>query len=137
MLIPFNVMGDKKVVEAGTLKVGSYVIIDDNACTVKNIDISKPGKHGSTKCRIEAVGMIDNQKRVIVMPSHDKVEVPIIEKKSAQVLSINNNMANVMDLESYETFDLKIPEDMKDQIKEGVQVIYWNILKDRLMKQLK
>lgn len=128
---------DKKVVEAGTLKTGSYVIIDDNACTVKNIDISKPGKHGSTKCRIEAVGMIDNQKRVIVMPSHDKVEVPIIEKKSAQVLSIHADRANVMDLENYETFDLKIPEDMKEQVKEGVQVIYWNILKDKLMKQLK
>ena len=128
---------DKKVVEAGTLKTGSYVIIDDNACTVKNIDISKPGKHGSTKCRIEAVGMIDNQKRVIVMPSHDKVEVPIIEKKSAQVLSIHADRANVMDLENYETFDLKIPEDMRDQVKEGVQVIYWNILKDKLMKQLK
>ena len=128
---------DKKVVEAGTLKAGSYVIIDDNACTVKNIDISKPGKHGSTKCRIEAVGMIDNQKRVIVMPSHDKVEVPIIEKKSAQVLSINGNAANVMDLENYETFDLKIPGDMKEQVKEGIQVIYWNILKDKLMKQLK
>ncbi len=128
---------DKKVVEAGTLKTGSYVIIDDNACTVKNIDISKPGKHGSTKCRIEAIGMIDNQKRVIVMPSHDKVEVPIIEKKSAQVLSIHADRANVMDLENYETFDLKIPEDMRDQVKEGVQVIYWNILKDKLMKQLK
>ena len=128
---------DKKVVEAGTLKTGSYVIIDDNACTVKNIDISKPGKHGSTKCRIEAVGMIDNQKRVIVMPSHDKVEVPIIEKKSAQVLSIHADRANVMDLENYETFDLKIPGDMKEQVKEGVQVIYWNILKDKLMKQLK
>ena len=128
---------DKKVVEAGTLKAGSYVIIDEHACTVKNIDISKPGKHGSTKCRIEAVGMIDNQKRVIVMPSHDKVEVPIIEKKSAQVLSINGNAANVMDLENYETFDLKIPGDMKEQVKEGIQVIYWNILKDKLMKQLK
>ncbi len=128
---------DKKVVEAGTLKAGSYVIIDDNACTVKNIDISKPGKHGSTKCRIEAVGMIDNQKRVIVMPSHDKIDVPIIEKKSAQVLSINGNTANVMDLENYETFDLKIPDDMKEQVKEGVQIIYWNILKDKLMKQLK
>ena len=128
---------DKKVVEAGSLKVGSYVIIDDAACTVKNIDISKPGKHGSTKCRIEAVGMIDNQKRVIVMPSHDKVEVPIIEKKNAQVLSVNGSVANVMDLEGYETFDLKIPNDMKEQIVEGVQVIYWNILKDKLLKQLK
>ena len=128
---------DKKVVEAGTLKAGSYVIIDDNACTVKNIDISKPGKHGSTKCRIEAVGMIDNQKRVIVMPSHDKVDVPIIEKKSAQVLSFHDNTANVMDLESYETFDLKIPDDIKEQVKDGVQVVYWVILKDKIMKQLK
>ncbi|MBS3133785.1 translation initiation factor IF-5A [Candidatus Woesearchaeota archaeon] len=128
---------DKKVVEAGSLKIGGYVIVDNYACTVKSIDISKPGKHGSTKCRIEAMGMIDNQKRVFIMPAHDKVEVPIIEKKNAQVLSIHDDIANVMDLESYETFDLKIPEDLSGKITEGVQVIYWNILNDKLLKQLK
>jgi len=129
--------GDKKFTNVGSLKVGNYVIVDGIACIVKSVQTSRPGKHGHAKCRVEAIGMIDDQKKIFVAPGHDKIDVPIIVKKSAQVLSINKDMANVMDTESYETFDLKIPEDLKDKVSEGVQVVYWGILSEKVMKQLK
>ena len=128
---------DKKITTAGSLKAGNYVIFDDAPCVVRNIDLSKTGKHGSMKCRIEAVGMIDNQKRIKIYPSSDKVEVPIVEKKDAQVLSVHENTANVMDIESYETFDITIPEDLRDKVKEGSQVSYWVILDQKIIKQVK
>ncbi len=130
-------MADKKVVDVGTLKVGSYVLVDDVACIVKNVQISKPGKHGSTKARVDAVGIIDEQKRIFIKPTSDRVEVPIIEKKNAQVLSIHENTANVMDMETYETFDLKISEELQGQVKEGDSVVYWVIMDDKLLKQVK
>ena len=71
------------------------------------------------------------------MPGHDNVEVPIVEKKSAQVLSIQENKANVMDSENFETFDLQIPEELKGQVSEGTNVMYWIILEDKVMKQIK
>ena len=71
------------------------------------------------------------------MPGHDNVDVPIVEKKSAQVLSVQENTANVMDSETYETFDLKIPEELKGEVVEGVNVMYWVILNDKVMKQVK
>ena len=71
------------------------------------------------------------------MPGHDKVEVPIIEKKSAQVLSISGNTANVMDMETYETFEMDIPEDLQGQVKDGVEILYWLVLGARVMKQVK
>ncbi|MEK6835969.1 MAG: translation initiation factor IF-5A [Nanoarchaeota archaeon] len=128
---------DKKVTTVGSLKVGNYVILEGVACVVKSIQISKPGKHGSTKARIEAIGLMDDKKRIIISPTSDKIEVPIIEKKDAQVLSIHGDTANVMDMESYETFDLKIPEELKDQVKEGSQVVYWTVLNEKLIKQVK
>ena len=128
---------DKKVSNVGSLKVGSYLILEGVACSVKSIQISKPGKHGSTKARIEAIGLVDDKKRVFISPTSDRVEVPIVEKKEAQVLSIHEDVANVMDNESYETFDLKIPEELKDQVKEGSQVVYWIILEDKIIKQVK
>ena len=128
---------DKKVTNAGSLKPGNYVIFDDAPCVVKNIDLSKTGKHGSMKCRIEVIGLIDNQKRIKIYPSSDKVDVPIVEKKDAQVLSIHENKANVMDIESYETFDILIPEELKDKVKESSQVSYWTIMDQRIMKQVK
>ena len=42
-----------------------------------------------------------------------------------------------MDLETYETFDLKMPEDLKDQIKEGKQVTYWTIENEKVIKQVR
>ena len=71
------------------------------------------------------------------MPGHDNIEVPIIEKRTAQVLSLHGDMANVMDSETYETFDLKIPEEFKDQVVEGSSVLYWTILDEKIIKQVK
>lgn len=122
---------------AGSIKEGSYIIVDGVACKVVSIDIGKSGKHGHAKARIMAVGLIDEKKRETVMPAHDNVEVPIIEKKGAQVLSITGDKANVMDLETYETFDLAIPEELKGTITEGCQILYWIILDQKVMKQLK
>jgi len=128
---------DKKVTTAGSLKEGNYVILDNEACVVKSMQLSKTGKHGSMKCRLEAATLIDNKKKVQIFPSSDKIEVPIIEKKEAQVLSIKDDIANVMDLETYETFDVKISEDFKDQVKEGLKVNYWIIMGQKIIRQVK
>lgn len=122
---------------AGSVKKGDTIVIDDAACKVTNVQTSKPGKHGHAKVRVEAVGLIDEKKRQTVMPGSEDVEVPIIDKRSAQVLSVSGNKANVMDMESYETFDLKIPEELKDDVEEGKSVLYWIILSDKVMKQVK
>jgi len=126
-----------KIVGATAIKEGSFILIDGVACKVVNTDTSKSGKHGHAKVRIVAIGLIDEKKREVVMPGHDNVEVPIIEKKTAQVLSIVGDKANVMDTETFETFDLPIPAEMKAQVVEGCQVLYWIIMGDKVMKQLK
>ena len=99
------------------------------------MDISKTGKHGHAKARIEAIGLIDGQKRVIVKPGHENVPVPIIEKRRAQVLSINEH-ANIMDMETYETFSAEVDEEIKGQIKEGKQVEYWKISGKNIIKRV-
>ncbi len=125
-----------KPVSVGTLKKGSYVVLDGAASIVTDTQVSRPGKHGHAKVRLTAVGIVDNKKRVEVMPGHDVLQAPIIEKKTAQVLSINGDIANVMDSETYETFDLKIPEELKGQVVGGSNVLYWVILSDKVMKQI-
>lgn len=130
-------MGETKQAEAGGLKKGSYVVFDGKACIVRDNQKSKPGKHGAKKCRIEAVTMTDGQKIIKVMPASEKVVVPIIDKKTAQVLSVQGDTANVMDMENYETFDLKIPDELKDKVAEGKQVLYWEVLDDKIIKEVR
>lgn len=130
-------MGDTVPKSVGTLQKGNYVVVDGVACIVQDTQTSRPGKHGHAKVRLVATGIIDGKKRELVMPGHDNIDVPIIEKKTAQVLSVNNGKANVMDAETFETFDLDIPEDLKDQVMDGSNILYWVILNDKVLKQVK
>lgn len=129
--------GETKAVSVGSLKKGSYIILDGIASRVSDIQTSRPGKHGHAKCRIMAVGILDGRKREKVLPGHDDIEAPIIGKKSAQVLSIHSNIANVMDSETFETFDIKIPDELKEKVIDGVSILYWEILTDKIMVQVK
>jgi len=130
-------MDDRKLVSIGTLKKGDTIIIDNAPCKITDTATSRPGKHGHAKVNLTAVGMLDGKKRQLVMPGHDKIEAPIIEKKSAQVLSVSGKKASVMDMESYETFEMEIPEDLEGEMKEGVEVLYWTLTGIRVIKQIK
>ena len=114
----------KEQTEVRNLKEGRYVVIDDEPCTIISISTSKPGKHGSAKARIDAIGIFDNQKRSIVQPVTAKIYVPIVERKSAQVLSIAGNTVQLMDMEDYSTFELPIPEDYEGNLEAGMEVQY-------------
>jgi len=130
-------MAHTKPVSVASLQKGNYVVVDDVACRVVDTQTSRPGKHGHAKVRLTAVGLIDDKKRVIVMPGHDSINTPIVEKRNAQVLSIQGKEAQVIDSETYETLDLTIPEDLKDSVISGCTVVYWAILDDKVMKQVK
>lgn len=114
----------KKVVEVKTLKVGKYVILGGEASKITSISTSSPGKHGSAKARVEAVGIFDTQKRSIVKPVDTKIDIPIIDKRTGQVLALMGSDVQLMDLETYETFEIPIPDDLRDQLLEGVEVEY-------------
>jgi translation initiation factor 5A len=105
----------KELTEVRTLKEGKYVIMDDEPCTIMSITTSKPGKHGAAKARMEGIGVFDSQKRTAVQPVTAKVYVPIIERKSGQVLSVMEETAQIMDLEDYSTIELKIPEELREK----------------------
>jgi translation initiation factor 5A len=128
---------ERKLISVGSLKKGDTVIIDNAPCKITDTTTSRPGKHGHAKVNMMAVGLLDGKKRQLTMPGHDKIEAPIIEKKTGQVLSILGNKANMMDMESYETFDIDIPDEFKDSIKEGSEVMYWTMVGVRVMKQVK
>ena len=129
-------MGEVTRKGVGTLQKSNYIIMGGAACVVVSTQTSRPGKHGHAKVRLQAVGIIDGKKREEVMPGHDDVEVPIIGKKNAQVLSVTGDHANVMDMETFETFDLVVPEELKEKVSSGDNVLYWEILNDKVMKQI-
>jgi len=110
--------------EVRELKEGRYMLIDGEPCKIVNISTSKPGKHGEAKANIDAIGIFDNKKRQIVHPVKHKVQVPMIDKRKAQVLAIMGDEIQLMDLETYETFQLPVPEEFKGQFTNGEEIMY-------------
>jgi len=110
-----------------SLKQGKYVMIDGEPCKVISVSVSVPGKHGGAKARLDATGIFDDRRRSIVKPADTELDVPIIEKKTAQVVALTGDMAQLMDLETYDTFELKVPEDLKGNVVQGSDVSYWII----------
>ena len=125
-----------KVIEATEMRVGSYLLLDGVAHQVKKMDVSKTGKHGHAKVRFEATSIMTGKKKVQVVPGHDKFEVPMIDKRQAQVLSVSGENASIMDSENFENFDLVIPEELKGTVNEGVTVEYWDVEGDKLIKKV-
>ena len=119
-----------KPVDLGSCKEGSYILIDGEACRIVEYDKSKPGKHGAAKARVVGIGVFDNVKRSLVLPVSTNVEVPLIEKKSGQVVSISPTNVQLMDLETFETFDAPLPtdEEIKAKLNSGVEVEYWQVM---------
>jgi translation initiation factor 5A len=116
-----------KTINATSAKPGTTIMWEGIPCVVKSNDVSKTGKHGHAKCRMEVVGIFDGKKRIGVIPGHEKLDVPLVEKKKAQVLSMGDDTVSVMDLESFETIDLNFLEEIRDQLSAEKQVEYWEI----------
>lgn len=125
-----------KIIDATEVKVGTNIIVDGTPCTVKSIDISKTGKHGHAKCRIEAVGIMGGTKKVFVVPGHERLEVPNVEKRKAQILSKADKKASLMDLENFETIEVPCPDEIIfEELEEGGNCEYWDIEGEKLIKR--
>lgn len=119
-----------KTVSAGDIKEGSYIMIDNVPCRVVEVEKSKTGKHGSAKARIVGIGVLDGVKRTIVVPTDAAVEVPVIEKFTAQVISVTRDNIQLMDLRNYQTFEIPsnyVEDEAKGKLESGVQVEVWDI----------
>ncbi len=121
--------------DLGSLKIGSYILlpVGDQAtgepCRIVEYDTSKPGKHGAAKARIVGVGVFDNQKRPHVGPVSMQVHVPLIDKRSGQIISITGEQVQVMDSETFETIDAQmIDDEVKGKLEQGQMVEYWKVM---------
>ena len=124
-----------KPTELGSLKIGSYILLPvsdqptGEPCRITEYDPSKPGKHGSAKARIVAVGIYDGQKRPHVGPVSMQIHVPLIDKRTGQIISIVGSKIQIMDSETFETIDVDmIDKELEGTLDQGKDIEYWNVM---------
>ena len=130
---------DIKPVKASQVKEGYYIVHNDEVYLVRSIEKSKTGKHGHAKCRMKIENIFSGSKTEITIPGDFKMQSPVIDKRNAQVLSITADSVQLMDLETYETFEATLPEgdEIRSNIQEGAEVEYWNTMGRRKIMRVK
>ena len=123
-----------KIINATEIRVGTNILMEGEPYTVKKIDISKTGKHGHSKARIEAASILGSNKKVFVVPGHERFEVPLVDKRKGQVLS-KDDKVSVMDLTNFETMEIDCPEEIKSELQENSNVEYWDIEGRKIIKR--
>uniref|UniRef100_A0A7C4FGL4 Translation initiation factor 5A n=1 Tax=Ignisphaera aggregans TaxID=334771 RepID=A0A7C4FGL4_9CREN len=125
--------------ELGDLREGGYVVIDGEPCRVVEVSRAKTGKHGSAKVHIVAISLFTGSRKTLVGPADQRVEIPIIDKRIGQVIAVLGDKVQVMDSESYETFEVDMPADesVKSKIAPGVEVEYWSALGRRFISRVR
>lgn len=132
-------MSDIKLQHASALRSGSYLLVDGEPCIVKDTQTSRPGKHGHAKVRIKATNILTGSNKEVVKPGHDSVEVPLIAKKTGQILSINGDDIEIMDMETYENIlaDMKYAdEEIRSSLEAGQTILFWSVTGKILIKQI-
>ena len=130
---------DVKPIKAGQVKTGYYIIHNDDVYLVRDIEKSKSGKHGHAKSRMKIENVFSGSKTEIAIPSDTKLLSPIIDKRIAQIISLGGDSVQLMDLETYDTFEASLPteEELKKLIVEGAEVEYWNVIGKRKIMRVK
>lgn len=126
--------------DLGSVKVGSYIIIDGEPCKVVSQDHFKPGKHGSAKVRLVAISILTGAKKSYVAPAESRVDIPMIDKRSGQVTSIIDSTVQIMDLATFEVLETPKPSaeemaELNGTLAPGVEVEYWSMMgRNKIMR---
>lgn len=126
--------------DLGSVKEGSYIILDGEPCKVVSREHFKPGKHGSAKVRLVAISLFTGGKKSYVSPAESRVDIPMIDKRSGQITSVTNDSVQLMDLETFEVFETPkpTPDEMAEltgSLTPGAEVEYWTMLgRKRIMR---
>ena len=105
--------------DLGSLKEGSYIIIDGEPCKTVEVEKSKPGKHGSAKVRLTAISVFTGSKKTIIGTVDTHIEVPM------------------MDLGTFEVTESPIPTEpeLQGKLGAGAEVEVWVVLgKSKIMR---
>lgn len=115
------------------------MVVDGEPCRVVEVSKAKTGKHGSAKVHLVAIGLFTGTRKTLMGPADQRVEIPIIDKRIAQVVAIVGDKVQLMDLESFETFEVDMPADasLRAKLAPGVEVEYWSALGKRFIYRVR
>merc|ERR1711898_28738 len=81
---------DTHMVEAGQIRKGGYIMVKGKACKVKDVSVSKTGKHGHAKCKFAASDIFTGATCEELCPSTHSIDVPVVTKSDWQIQGLQD-----------------------------------------------
>merc|ERR1711966_1987 len=100
---------DTHMVEAGQIRKGGYIMVKGKACKVKDVSVSKTGKHGHAKCKFSASCIFTGATCEELCPSTHSIAVPFVKKSDFQVMGLEGEYLQLMDEDMNMKEDLQLP----------------------------
>merc|ERR1712046_564305 len=99
-------------VEAGQIRKGGYIMIKGKPCKVRDVSVSKTGKHGHAKCKFSAVDIFTGNTCEELCPSTYSIDVPVVNKKDWMIQGLQDETyVLLMDDDGEMREDLQLPNE--------------------------
>jgi translation initiation factor 5A len=119
---------DTYPLEAGSVKINGYMVINNRPCKVVSYSTAKTGKHGHAKASITGIDIFNGKKYEDSLPTSHNVEIPVIRRTEWQVISIDGDgYVTLMDDKGNTRSDLNCPDEtekdatLTTRLKEAVE----------------
>ena len=109
---------------ASELKAGMYFLMNNEPVYVKRREVVAVGTHSHSKIKIYYTDIHGKGERTVNFGHTDRVDVIDIVKKSGQLLSKSQNKAQIMDMQTYETFDANAEAELLKSLNANDEVIF-------------
>ena len=117
---------DSYPLAVGSVKNGSYVVIQDRPCKVVDIKTFKVGKHGAAKANITGIDIFNEKKMLVNLPCSANIEVPIIKKSAYTVIDLDEEgYLTLMDKQGTTRQDLKLSDETENDKNLWAKVREW------------
>ena len=111
--------------EISKLGKGRCIILNEKPYRIRDIRNVVVSKHSHTRTKVELEDVFSGEKISKNMSPHEQVrEVDIPRKRGQFIARLGEDVIQVMDMLSFETFDAIIKEELLKELEEGDEVTF-------------
>jgi len=110
---------------AEDLKKGEFILINNAIFKITRKEVVAVGTHSHSKTKIYVQPIEGGGEKNYIYNHQDRVEMPEIENRVGQIISVGTNSLQVMDTKTYETVEVLANPDILQKAEDGKMVFFF------------
>ncbi len=110
------------MIDLKKLKKGKYIIHENEACVIK--DVKTLTSKNNPVIKLELEGLFSGKHYNSHILTGQNIQEANLTRKCGTIISKKNNKIEIMDIQTFETFDVNIDPELLEKAQEGDNVTY-------------